>query len=223
MGAAIHRLHEPASRYTPEERTRIMSAARVNSAQWKAEQQLRSAALQPISEVKHDYLAEALARPIEDRLTRYQREGREAEERRRAEAERTERESRREQRQAQRGATEGWTAWISAEVERRVAEQLRGRQDITRDLLKILDQHNETFERIAERLAAVKAENTELRETMAQMRSDFATTFATLTGRIATLEADRRAIEDSLRKANGELRDIKASKLWQHGQHLWPS
>jgi hypothetical protein len=217
MSAAVHRLRsdEPASRYSPEERTRIMSEARVASVQWKAEQQLRSAPPPPISEVKPDHLAEALARPVEDGLTRYQREGRAAEQRERAAQERRERARQRGQRQV----SADWETWLNGEVERRVAEHIRGQRDTTRDLLKLLDQHNEIFEKVCERQAELKSENVALRAELAAARENFASLFAKMTERLTVLERGSTQSEvrvaDTLRAFSESIKEIRGTAIIQ--------
>jgi hypothetical protein len=229
MSAAVHRLRpeEPASKYSPEERVRIMSEARVHSVQWKAEQQLRDAPPQPISEVKHDHLAEALARPLEDKLTRYQREGREAEERRRVEVERTERESRREQRQAQRATQSSWSDWIGTEIDRRLGAYAGEQRGLNDDLLKLFEKHNEGFERIADRFDSIKAENAALKAELATARNEHAVAFERLTARIAELEraATKTAVVTSagLRKVASRITEIETSKVWKLAQDWWGS
>jgi dsDNA-binding SOS-regulon protein len=195
-----------------------MSEARVASVQWKAEQQLRNAPTGPaVSEVKHDFLAEALARPIEDALVRYQREGRAEEARRRAEEERRERERGREQRRASRDARQGWSEWIEGEVERRVAEHVKGQRDTNLDLLKLIDKHSEVFERIATRLDEVKRENVALREMLAQARDSFASLFAGVTQRLAVLEKDTTkntaTVAESFRAVSAEVARITATPI----------
>src|SRR5262245_11707546 len=97
-----------ASKYTPEERARIMAQAR---ATLKAEPQQPQPAPAP----------QPVHLEIETRTQRWARETAEHEAAVRAENERRAREQRRKQRQAQQDAT-SWVDWTAAEIARRIAD-----------------------------------------------------------------------------------------------------
>jgi hypothetical protein len=198
MTAAVHRF--PRSAFAPEQREEILRTAQANVANRAQDQR--------------DLADRLMRQPVEDRLAKWKREADEAEAAARREREQRERESRREQRQAQRAATEGWGTWIAGEIERRIAEHVKGQQDITRDLLRLIDTHNETFERAAESLAAMKAENTALRGELAKVRGEHAVAFERLTARIVKLEDDANnsvaATAVSMSAMSSVLKEIQA-------------